>query len=164
MRKSRLIVLSLAASLLLVGSASASEPVLVDQDWQESGPYRIDATCSAILGVITGFNELTYAVEAEATARDERWTTFGTSQPNRLELPEVRILEAPSVATSVLCDVVNTDTDHVYGTVAGGLPGPMAVAVGEVTVPTNVHVSARVCGSAVFVNGDFVSTCAQVDA
>lgn len=160
MRKSRLIGLSLAASLLLVGSADASEPLLVDQDWEESGPYRIEAACSAVLGMITGFNELTYAVEAEATATDERWMQWQASPPDWSELPEVKALEAASVATSVWCDVVNTDTDQVYGTVAGGLPGPMAVAVGEVTVPTDVHVSARVCGAAVFLNGDYVSTCA----
>src|SRR5258708_22264734 len=111
---------------LLTGGAAASALALV----LVSGPLTAQAgtaaiashidpgasyQCNAAVGVATGFNQVTYAVDATATVPGAQETT------------------------GVTC-VVKSSTGTVYTTISGAEPGPQAAAEGLVTIPTNVTV------------------------
>lgn len=136
--------------------------IITDQGAAIDGPYSVSGSCSAVAGAITGFNEITYVAEAEGHAADVRWTQVhleGSRDGSAVPPPEHFVPDAAGVVTAVTCEVVDDASGVVYGRIARGLPGPTAVAVGEVVVPTSALVHARVCVSAIFPDGTSVSTC-----
>lgn len=120
--------------LATAGVASGAAAALID-----TGSTRtptggsINGTCTGAAGVATDFNNVTYAVEANAVASHTG--------------------AVAAVGSGVVCRVVNTSTGTVYGTIRGGLPGPATAAAGTVTVPRTANVRACVSANAVFSDG-----------
>jgi hypothetical protein len=98
-----------------------------------NGTYRIVASCHISGGVATNANQIQWVITAEASAA----STNGSV----------------AFATAVNCNV-----NGVAG-VSGALPGPEAVAVGIVALPTGVVPSVTVCGSATYSDGGNYSNC-----
>lgn len=131
-----------AAAVALVGGpgwAGATEMFDVgDVARVVAGTYSVVPACAAPTGVSSGLGQITYVVHGSADAT----ATNG----------------AVAVGTTVTCKIVEID-DYVaprtvYGTVAGGLPGPHAEAAGTVTMST-VNTNPGMCAfaHAVFSDG-----------
>ncbi len=132
------------AAAVLGSVAFAAQPAsavsaLVGVNLAKSGPYSAPATCNGAVGAATSLNSITYVIKATATA--------------------VATNGAAGVGTSVHCVIRDTRSGAVYGGADGGLPGPMAVAVGTATVPLSATVVAQVCSGAAFSNGGSFSSC-----
>lgn len=95
-----------------------------------SGPHHVTANCTPGAGVATNLNQITYAIAATASS----FSTNGS-------VP---------IATAVTCYAYNTDTNHVYASISGGLPGPDGAAAGTVTVPTNANAALCVKANGLF--------------
>lgn len=131
------LIAGVCATALLgtAGVASGASAVVVDSG-SGSSPTggSVNATCTGQLGVATGFNDITYAVEAIATASHRRAGVV-------------------AVGTGVVCKIVNAGSGGTYGSVRGGAPGPVAVAAGLVSFPRTASVKACVEANAVFSDG-----------
>ncbi len=131
------LIAGVCATALLAGAgvASGASAVLVDSgSGSGSTGGSVNGTCSGQLGVATGFNDITYAVEAAATATHRRAGVV-------------------AVGTAVRCRIINASTGTRYGGVSGGAPGPVAVAAGTVTFPRTAAVRVCVEANAVFSDG-----------
>lgn len=111
------LVLSLFA-LMAAPAMAAPSPLLLDQGEGGSGDHKVNGLCAAVLGVSTNLNQLTYAVNGRASA-------------------QLAVGHVP-VGTSIACAIRNKANKVEYGRVSGGAPGPFAVAVGRINVPTTV--------------------------
>jgi hypothetical protein len=95
-----------------------------------NGTHHVIANCTADGGVATSLNQITYVISADATAA----STNGSL----------------AIGTSLQCFAYNVDTNHIYGSASGGLPGAGGVAVGIVTVPTSANAALCVKATALF--------------
>ena len=95
-----------------------------------SGPHHVVGHCTPGAGVATNLNQISYAIVLDATS----FASNGS-------IP---------VGTSGQCIAYNTNTNHVYGSVSGGLPGGAVTAVGIITVPTNANAALCVKANALF--------------
>jgi hypothetical protein len=110
----------LAAAVLGASPAFAVNGLLLPTVGSGSnGPHHVNASCTPTVGVATNLNQISYALEATATS----YSTNGS-------VP---------IGTSVQCFAYRVSNNHIYGSIAGGEPGPAAAAAGVVAVPTTVE-------------------------
>jgi hypothetical protein len=102
-----------------------------------NGVYTVHANCAAVVGAATSLSQVTYAINVS-----------GTAAAGNGALP---------VAVAVACVLKDSVTGTVYGTVAGGLPGPVGEGAGLVTVPISSSPISCVSANAVFSDGGAVS-------
>ncbi len=101
------------------------------------GPYQVTATCNVALISSTNTSQLTYTIDGTASSSSTNGAT--------------------PLATFVGCSLSKVNgpgkADTPLGSFGNGLPGPVAVAAGQITA--GLHDTVRLCatGSALFTDG-----------
>jgi hypothetical protein len=151
-RRGRLVYVSALVSLALAAPAQAADTGLLDalsldldrmvafdvQTERDAGK-SVTGVCVSVIGV-ADFESTEFVVQAKADA-----TTEGAA--------------AAPVGTTVSCALKDRDNLSVtFGTLAGGLPGPVAVTVPKtIKVPAGKRVRTCVTAWAGYTDGDVVT-------
>lgn len=104
---------------------------------QVSGNKTMSVSCASVAGVTASLSDVTFVMQVQGSA-----ASSGT---------------AVAVGMSVQCYVEDAATGATLGEVSGGLPGPVAEAVGVVTIPLFSDPYVCMGGTAVFSDGGSIT-------